>query len=502
MAADPREFRRRVIIDADGRAVPLRCDTWQESDFYAADPSWLAVAGRGPVPAVHKFWRERGRGHSKTSDAAIAVAWALAFSNRPLRGVACAGDADQARLLKDSVGTLCRLNGFLQQALTIQRDVVLNVRTGSQLQILASDTATSFGIIPDFIVIDELTVWPEPRGENLWASLFSASGKRAHCLLLVIQNAGFTEHFAWKVRESVRAAPDWHFSRLEGPQASWLPPARLQEQARVLPPAIYDRLWRNIWASGTGDAIAPHDIAAALTLSAPPAGREEGFTYFSGLDLAVSRDNSALVTVGKHFSGRLKLVEVRVWAPTREEKVNLGWVEEACWGTHVRYAPKFLADPYQAAQMCQRLRQKNCRVEEVAFAGKNLTEMASSLVEAFSSRTLDLFPDPRLTDDLRRLRIKESPSGWKLDAPRTSAGHCDAATALSLAVLGARRGYTPAPPDPDAVGACILTDARTDPVMASFFGNPGGAPFLEGRGRNRTGALDGPPPREWRDWDT
>jgi hypothetical protein len=71
--------------------------------------------------------------------------------------------------------------------------------------------------------------------------------------------------------------------------------------------------------------------------------------------------------------------------------------------------------------------------------------MASSLIEAFSTRAIDLFPDPDLIADLRRLRIKESPAGWRLDAPRTAAGHCDRATALTLAVLGARRSALASP---------------------------------------------------------
>jgi hypothetical protein len=44
-----------------------------------------------------------------------------------------------------------------------------------------------------------------------------------------------------------------------------------------------------------------------------------------------------------------------------------------------------------------------------------------------------------LVDDLRRLRIKESTAGWRLDPPRTSGGHGDRGIAFSMALWTARQ---------------------------------------------------------------
>jgi hypothetical protein len=74
--------------------------------------------------------------------------------------------------------------------------------------------------------------------------------------------------------------------------------------------------------------------------------------------------------------------------------------------------------------------------------------MASFLVELFQSRMIELYPDPDLLSDLGRLRIKPTPTAWRLDAARTAQGHADRASALTLAVLGARR----APPDSGSDG--------------------------------------------------
>jgi hypothetical protein len=482
----PAQFRKALRIDADGRPVPFSPDPWQEADFSALDPAWLALAGHGAPAPVRRAWQERPRGHSKTSDLAIMVAWALAFSARPVRGVAAAGDKDQARLLRDAVGTLARLNPALG-ALDVQAWRVVNRQTGSQLDVLSSDVATSYGQLPDFVVCDEVAHWPEGRGEALWASLFSAAAKRAHCLFIVLSNAGFEESWVRTAREAVRADPAWHFSRLDGPQASWITPDRLEEQRRILPPVVFDRLWLNLWSAGYGDALAPQDIDAALTLAGPAPAREEGFGYFAGLDLSVSRDHSALVLLGKHWTGRLRLARVLAWAPPKGGKVDLPAVEQAAWETHLHYRPKFLLDPYQAELLAQRLTRRGVWLEQVAFVGKALTEMASGLVEVFASRTIDLYRDDALLADLRRLRIAEGPSGWKLAAPRTAAGHCDRATALALAVLGARRRPLQTPGE----GPCVLSAGRRDPTAGDV--GPGAPAYPWGRGALGFGSEQPPP---------
>src|SRR5262249_11501574 len=57
----------------------------------------------------------------------------------------------------------------------------------------------------------------------------------------------------------------------------------------------------------------------------------------------------------------------------------------------------------------------------------------------FSSRRVGLYRDPALVDDLRRLRIKDSAAGWRLDPPRTAAGHGDRGIAFAMALWTARQ---------------------------------------------------------------
>src|SRR5262249_47244354 len=153
--------------------------------------AWQKLAGF-PIEGnpIRRAWQERPRGHSKTSDLAVMAAWALAFSPRPIKGIAAAASKDQAALIRDALSTLVRLNPSLA-ALDVQNWCIVNRNTGSQLEIMSSDVPTSWGQLPDFIIADEVCHWPDGKGEELWGSLFSSAAKRAHCLIVVITNAGF-----------------------------------------------------------------------------------------------------------------------------------------------------------------------------------------------------------------------------------------------------------------------------------------------------------------------
>ena len=218
--------------------------------------------------------------------------------------------------------------------MNVQAYVVKNPHTASELRILSSDVATSWGVTPDFIVADELAHWKEPA-RSMWDSLLSSAAKRAKCLMLVITNAGFQGSWQWQVREAVRSDPAWHLSRLEGPVASWFSEEQLAEQERLLPNISFRRLWLNQWSSGAGDAIPDEQIEAAIVCSGPMSGQEPDFReygFVAGLDLGVKRDHSAMVVLGCHYhSGRVRLALCQSWAPPRGGEVDLTMVQTRCW---------------------------------------------------------------------------------------------------------------------------------------------------------------------------
>ena len=476
LQADPSAFRDALLIDADDGPVRLSSvvDPWQRKDFEAIDPALQRVVGRD-VEAVQRAYLERGRGCSKTTDISVSASWLLFASRRKLSGVCCAADKDQAALIRNAIDSLLRLNPWLASILTVQQGKIVNKHTGSELTILSSDTASSYGLLIDFAIVDELTHWTK---RDLWDSIFSAAAKRRHCLLLVIANAGFKDSWQWQLREAIRHDPAWYFHRLDGPVASWITDDRLEEQKRLLPPKVFSRLWLNEWADGLGDALELSDIDAAISLPCQPNGPQRGHSYVAGLDIGLTRDYSALVVLGKdcgysqrkrkpkprlpgafsamadlglvpdtkehveikHYpgTGRLKLAAVRVWKPNGA-RVELEQVEKEILRLHERFGITRVAfDPWQAEYLAERLQKQNIWTDACNFTPNNLQEMATATLDAFRERQIELFPHEQLSADLRALRIVEKSYGYRLESPRTE-GHGDCVTALAIALRSARQ---------------------------------------------------------------
>jgi hypothetical protein len=474
----PAAFRRAILVDVDGEPQPFRPDDWQRQDFEAMDPAWMRLAGIDPpanTDVKQRAYLERPRGHSKTTDIAISGTWVLAASRRKLLGVVAAGDQDQARLIRDAIDTLCRMNPWLAGLLEVQANRIINSHTGSELRILTSDGPTSYGLTPDFIICDELTHW---RNRDLWDSLFSAAAKRAHCVLLIIANAGFSDSWQHAVYVAIQSDPAWYFHSLPGPCASWITADRLAEQRRLLPAIAYARVWLNQLSAGAGDAIETSQIAAAFSLSAPPAGPENGWVYVGGLDIGISRDASAFVAIGKHVgwteqrsttrrprgtaaimddlgiadihktetetihypgSGRYRLSRLAIWKPTRGEKVQLADVEREILAAHRLFNLQCVAvDPSQAEYLIQRLQEQGVAAIATPFVAQNIRGMTTATLETFVEQNIELFEHEQLRADLGKLRIVEMSYGFKLDSPRGRDGHGDSATALSLSLLAAK----------------------------------------------------------------
>jgi hypothetical protein len=174
----------------------------------------------------------------------------------------------------------------------------------------------------------------------------------------------------------------------------------------------------------------------------------------AGLDLGVKQDHSALVVLaGSRESLQLRLVYARNWAPDpKTGRVDLVGVECAVLHVHQRFGLATCGyDPHQAALMAQRLELQKVPMQEMTFTGKNLNLMASTMLDVFRSRRIELFEHPGLIADLSRLTIEEKSYGYRLSAVRNETGHADLAVALSIAL-------------PIAVG-----DAGKVPVVAGVY---------------------------------
>lgn len=488
MAGDPVAFRDSLVIEADDgpKIFGDVVEPWQDQDFEALDPAWLNLTGRIKSKCVRRGWFERPRGHSKTNDIAMMVAWAIFAAPRKISGIVAAGDKDQAKLLREAVDGLVRLNPWLGDFLDVQAHVIVNPVSGSRAEIISSDAPTSYGITPDFIICDELTHW---GSRELWDSLFSSAAKRSRCLLIVITNAGFEKSWQWPLREGVRENSAWYFHRLDGPTASWITAEVLEEQRKLLPSVSYARLWLNQWASGGGDAISPELIQAAVRLDGPTFVPDPEWVYVAGLDLGVKRDACAFVIVGKHVgrqcrespaddvphtagpegiledlgfnekrqdltvrprgpyvpgSGRLKLVTVRIWVPKEQAQgtVKLASVASVVRELHAIFRFASVAcDQWQALPLIEEFVASGIAARAVYFTAEVCKSIAEATMSAFTEQQIDLYESRELLADLAGLRLVEKSYGVRLESPRSSSGgthHGDTATALSLALVEAR----------------------------------------------------------------
>lgn len=474
-ATSPAAFRAELKLPGSRRRLADALDPWQARDFANLDASWLAAAGRGPLGPYRRAWLERPRGHSKTSDLAVSVLWALLGAHQKISGIAAAADVDQAALLRRAAERLIESNG-LGSLFTVTQRRIENVKSGSSCELLSSDAGSSFGLLPDFLILDEIVHWTE-RAEELWHSLLSAAAKRPSCLLVSISNAGWQSTWQHRVRQQVLADDAWYFSRLSEPCASWLDAEALEEQQRLLPDVVFRRLWLNQWTSGEQAALTEAELQAARAGCVEPGG-PRGWVYAAGLDLGLKRDASSLVIVRRHIgvadcievepqltarqkmlidagvlelpepqyqehiepaSGRVVVELVSIWRGSRERPVDVAEIERAIVDAHQRYGLSAIGvDPWQAQFLMQRLQKLGLPARPVDFTPTNLKSMATVLVEHFRSGTISipeaLANGDQLARDLGQLRLVEREYGTRLDAKRTAEGHADSAVALAIAL--------------------------------------------------------------------
>ncbi len=441
-------FRSRLLISAEGgkglQSFAAVLDPWQVRDFEALDEGWEMVAGLRDTAPFQRAYLERPRGHSKTTDIAVMVLFALWTSQVMLWGVAAADDQDQARLLRDAIKGLVVLNPWLQESIEIQNYRVRNKRTDSILEIISNDAGSSYGFTPHFVIVDELTHW---KKRDLWDSLFSSSAKRDRCMLVIISNAGTGQGLSWQweLREACRASSAWYFSRIDGPQASWMSERALAEQRNILPANAYQRLWLNQWVRDTGEGLEWSDVEAALTLKGPQ-GYQSELLYIGCLDVGIRNDHSALVILGLDVAnGRYKVANVVSWKPADYGgQINLADVERGCMEMHVAYKLRgFVYDAYQAVRLVEELSRQAAALHEMGkappleiiefkFNSENQLEMAEGLLSVFRNRLIDLYPEKDLLDDLMRVQIEEKTIGYKVTAKRDERGHADRAMALAM----------------------------------------------------------------------
>lgn len=417
-------FLADVLTLPDGKSYGASLDAWQREDFGAAFGT-----------SCHLWW-ERPRGHSKTMDAAaFALHHLLSAPGR--RAYFAAVDRDQAALAHDSLRGFIRRTPLLRDALKVDRWRVTAPSTGSVLEVLSADAASSWGLRPSLVVADELSMWRGDGAEEFFWSLFSALGKVPDARMLVSTTAGWDRtSLCWKLREQIESDPAWAFSR-RGQCASWVSADFLEQQRRILPEHVYRRLHGNEWTEAGGAYLTYAEVESIFGAERVLSCQER--EHYLGLDIGLSGDATAASVL--HREGEAVLVHDLVsWQGTRSDKVRLedveAWVLDAA---QHRYSGAVLhADPWQAVGLLQRLGGAGVRCEEATFSQQYRGHLFQNLLELVRGGRLRCFPHETLRDELLSLEFREVGGSLRVDHP--SGGHDDHAVAVAVAALAAVQG--------------------------------------------------------------
>jgi len=381
-----------------------------------------------------KFFHVASKGAGKDQCVTIAVLWLLMFSKRPLVIQVAAADQDNAAELNRTARFILFANPWIEDRVKLNRNSLVCTATNTEAEIIPCDVAGSHGARPNLLILNEvshITKW------EFVQNLLDNATKLPHNVTIVLTNEGFVGSEYWRLREISRTSERWKFTIYDRP-APWINPADLAEAERRNSVSRYKRLYFSVPTRDGGDAFDPDDIKAAVNPSlAPMDGRESGYSFCAGLDLGVKHDHSALVVLAAHHeSRRVRVASVQTWAPRKIFKtVDLEAVEQAVLDARRRYnLSRVCYDPHQAALMAQRLQRQGVQMSEMPFVGKNLDLMATTLLETFRSKTIDLFECDRLITDLQRLTIVEKSFGMKLESISDADGHADSAIALAVAL--------------------------------------------------------------------
>lgn len=370
---EPTDWRDSLLVDV-GQGVPWHSvmAEFQRKDFEALDKALKYVAGASDQMPIHKFFLQRGRGSSKTTDIASCVLWLMAFCRRKLVGYIAAEDKEQAQLMREQMEKLLGLNPWMAQLVEVQRNCVRNKLNDASVRFLSRDTASSFGLTPDIAILDEFT---HLQQESFFSSFVSSHAKRDKhgAILIICGNAGFGMDWKWQIREVARTSKDWYFSAPLG-HAPWYNPETIAEQRRLLSETEFRRLWLNEWQSRGGEYISLEEADACVNtaLSIRDVSEADGHAYIASLDYAEKHDRT-VGTVAHQWGNKIIVDRMDVIDPSLCEGgiCRVEWCEQWIHNIAARFGGRngrifFIVDPWQLKSVIQRL-QDQYYIEEFEF---------------------------------------------------------------------------------------------------------------------------------------
>lgn len=365
----------------------------------------FAVNAANGRPVHRLVYDERRRGESKTEDSAAAGLADLLVGPGQHRSYAVAGDEDQAGLILDSIRGFKDRSPMLADV-RIQKNVVKNEATGSELRVLSSDAPTAYGVRPRRVFFDELSLQAD---ERLWTAMWSAIGKNPLSQMVAVSMAGWDfSSLGWRIRELAAKNDAYYFATREGSElAPWLTQADMDEQRATLHPADFARFWECRWMEPKGSWITREMYDATETrqeaIAAAPDWRCVGF-----VDIGLVHDPTAIAVC--HREGELVVLDtLRTLQGSRTAPVELEAVENLVAELTERFSVRhWIFEAPQAVASVQRLQTRlaKAHVEARYPTAETQARLFGGLYQLFSTHRLAIFPHEQLRREALNLVTK------------------------------------------------------------------------------------------------
>lgn len=436
-------FLNCLVIPSQDKGIALFRDViadFQQERFAQIVPSLNQLVWKRKPPCK-RYWWEATKGAAKDADLAIIILWVLIAARHPLSIQVGAGDEEQASIVKERAKHLLAHNPWLSQDVEIQHSQIVCKRTKSQCVIESADARTIHGGTPDLLILNELHVTERDFAD----ALFNNAHKVTNGLAVIATNSGHLGTWQYEWRDIALESAHWE-THIYSQPSPWTSEESLQDAKRMNTEKMYKRLWHGVWTTEEGESLPLEDIEWMMTQHGGPLiGYDAQWApYIAALDFGLKHDHAAFIVMGMDpVRRKYRIAHCRSWKPRDfpDGKVSPNQVQNECWELCKRFQILGVAyDPWQFASSAEWLASQwdqaqgyHVTTYEYPQNPKNLSAMATALLNCLREKEIEGYPDKELKHDLLKLAIEERIGGYKLTAVSDAlTGHADRAMALAL----------------------------------------------------------------------
>jgi hypothetical protein len=324
----------------------------------------------------------------------------------------------------------------------------------SSIAAMAANSRTARGRTASAVLLDEFAHFADSAGpgsdESMYAALlpslraFAAEGR----MLIASTPNGMSGKFHQLVEAAgggvlrsarVEHSALWDFA--PGIESEWLDARRAE---------LGEALFQQEFGAAFADAGGSFFDLSGVEFEDAPARPEDATSWTAALDPAFHRDRFGVVLLGQSASNPDEIVigpiaainpegTARSFAARRAREDS---TLAAVWELIEPYQPeRLVTDQHNAAAITSYFERKGVPVQNLNVTGPIQTASFVALRSRLVDGSLRCWRHPRLIEDLRRVRAKDTEA---ISLPRYGDSHCDAAAALALGVhVFAERAYAP-----------------------------------------------------------